>query len=249
MLKGIYVATVMLLASFLQTVTGFGYAIITAPLLALVLAPKAAVMLVMVTGLVMRLFMLRAVHTIGDFRSIAPLTFASICGALPGAYLMTKMDGDRLKLFIALILLLAAWTLRPRANSPQSKKWPKSIEPIVGALSGFLATTTSVNGPPVVLYYLHAQTTLDKEVFRANLTRYFFLINIVSLLLSALAGTLQLAELAGLTFLSLPPLYVGFRLGERMFKRIDATLIRTASLWLIVCSSIAMIAGVFSKMF
>jgi len=45
-----YVFLVILLSSFLQTTTGFGYAIITAPLLSLVLSAKETVMLVMLTA-------------------------------------------------------------------------------------------------------------------------------------------------------------------------------------------------------
>ena len=52
MLVGLYVFMVFILSSFMQTATGFGYAIITAPLLALVLEPKETVMVTMLTGLI-----------------------------------------------------------------------------------------------------------------------------------------------------------------------------------------------------
>lgn len=66
-----YVFFVFVLSSFMQTVTGFGYAIITAPLLALVLDAKETVMLVMLTGLISRFFLIRKIQNQGIFQAIA----------------------------------------------------------------------------------------------------------------------------------------------------------------------------------
>ena len=93
----VYIFCVFILSSFLQTVTGFGYAIITAPLLAMVLGAKETVMLVMLTGLIIRLFLVRATRNQGDYRSILFIASASIIGAIPGAYVMTRISNDGMK--------------------------------------------------------------------------------------------------------------------------------------------------------
>ncbi|MDF2636619.1 MAG: family transporter, partial [Pelosinus sp.] len=122
----------------------------------------------------------------------------------------------------------------------------KFAETIVGALSGFLATTTSINGPPVVMYYLNSKAEKDKKLFRANLTRYFFLINIASIIISYLSGTLKITQLWFHTLLSIPALYIGFYLGEKFFYQIKADTLRQGSLLMILISSILILCSVLS---
>ncbi len=245
LLTEIYVFAVLILSSFLQTATGFGYAIITAPLLALALGPKETVMLTMLTGLIIRLFMMSATKNDGSFKAILPLVTASVIGAIPGAYIMTMISNDGLKLFIGIVLLLAAAALWKNYHLPLRQN--KVTEAIVGSVSGFLATTTSINGPPVILYYLNSQAEKDKSVFRGNLTRYFLVINIASILISYFAGTLKIGELWLQTVAAIPALYIGFRLGDKFFHRINPETFRKASLVMVVISSIALISATLLK--
>lgn len=241
----IYIFIVFILSSFLQTTTGFGYAIITAPLLALVLGAKETVMLVMLTGLITRLFLIRVIKNTGSFKAISPLITASIIGAIPGAYVMTLLSSDGLKIFIALVLLIATVIMWKNYILPIAHQ--RFVETIVGALSGFLATTTSINGPPIVLYYLNSNAEKNKAVFRANLTRYFLLINIASIIISYLAGTLKIGDLWTHIILSVPALYIGFYLGEKFFHHINADFLRKLSLVMVFGSSILIIGSVAIK--
>ncbi|MDR3563327.1 MAG: sulfite exporter TauE/SafE family protein [Negativicutes bacterium] len=245
MLIELYIFFVFVLSSFLQTVTGFGYAIITVPLLALVLGAKETVMLVIVTGLIIRLFLLRVIKKEGSFKAIMPLITASVIGAIPGAYMMTMISGDGLKIFMGIVLLLA--TAAMWKDFTVTVKHHKFTETIVGWTSGFLATTTGINGPPVILYYLNAKADENKAVFRANLTRYFLLINIASIIISYVAGTLVMGELWLHTLESIPALYIGFVLGEKFFHRIDAETFRKASLIMVFVSSVAIMTSAFLK--
>jgi uncharacterized membrane protein YfcA len=229
----------------LQTTTGFGYAIITAPLLALVLGPKETVMLTMLTGLIIRLFMMRAIKNAGSFEAISPLITASIVGAIPGAYVMTIISNDGLKLFIGIVLLIAVLVLWK--NYKISINHHKLVEAMVGGLSGFLATTTSINGPPIILYYLNCQAEENKSAFRGNLTRYFLLINIASIIISYFAGTLKIGQLWLPTFMAIPALYIGFYLGEKAFHHINSETLRKASLAMVFVSSLALIGAASLK--
>ena len=241
----VYIFCVFILSSFLQTVTGFGYAIITAPLLAMVLGAKETVMLVMLTGLIIRLFLVRATRNQGDYRSILFIASASIIGAIPGAYVMTRISNDGLKLFIAVLLLLFTGLLWKNFSLPLRHN--KFVESLIGLFSGFLSTTPGINGPPIVLYYLNANAENNRVEFRANLTRYFLLINLASIIFSYIAGTLRFGELWLYTLLAVPALAVGFYAGERMFARISATTLRKCSLIMVLLSSLAMIWSVLAK--
>jgi len=247
LLLEVYVFSVFILSSFTQTATGFGFAIITAPLLALVLGPKETVMLTMLTSLIVRLFMLRSAKNNGSFKAISPLLTASILGAIPGAYVMTIISNDGLKMFIGLILAIATFALWNNYQLPM--KHLKFAESIVGSLSGFLATTTSINGPPIILYYLNSKAEEDKHTFRGNLTRYFLLINIASIIISYFAGTFKFAELWFKALIAIPALFIGFYLGEKTFHRVNPATIRKAALCLVFLSSVAIIGSSLLKQF
>ena len=242
MLVGLYTFMVFILSSFLQTATGFGYAIITAPLLALVLDPKETVMITMLTGLIIRLMMMKTTHNEGSFKAISPLIMASILGAIPGAYCMSIVSGELLKLFMGIVLLLFTLLLWKNYHiTIQNQTFAKAI---AGSISGFLATTTSINGPPIILYYLNAKAEENKNVLRGNLTRYFLLINIASIIISYIAGTLNMGELWLSILLSIPALYIGFYLGEKFFHRINAAIFKKISLGMVFVSSLALIGAV-----
>lgn len=239
MLIGLYIFTVFILSSFLQTVTGFGYAIITAPLLALVLDPKETVMVTMLTGLIIRLMMIKTTRNDGSFKAISPLIMASIIGAIPGAYCMTVMSGELLKLFMGSLLLIFTSILWRNYHFPIKNHTFAKI--IAGYISGFLATTTSINGPPIILYYLNAKAEENKSVLRGNLTRYFLLINIASIIISYIAGTLKIEELWLSVLISIPALAIGFYVGEKFFHRINPEIFKKIALVMVFVSSIVLI--------
>ena len=245
MFLGLYVFIVFTLSSFLQTATGFGYAIITAPLLALVLEPKETVMTTMITGLIIRLMMMKTTQNEGSFKAVSPLIIASIIGAIPGAYCMTIISNELLKLFMGFILLIFTFILWKNYRLPIKNN--SLARTIAGGMSGFLATTTSVNGPPIILYYLSIKAEENKSVLRGNLTRYFLLINIASIIISYFAGTLKMGELWLSILISIPALYIGFYLGEKFFHYINATVFKQLSLCMVCISSLALIVTALFK--
>jgi len=234
-----YIFAVFILSSFLQTTTGFGYAIITAPLLALVLDPKDTVMITMLTGLIIRLMMIKTTHHDGSFKAISPFLITSILGAMLGAYCLRVINVDLLKLFMGGILLIFTFLLWK--NYHVTIRHHTFAKAIAGGLSGFLATTTSLNGPPIILYYLNAKAEEHARVLRGNLTRYFLLINLVSIILSYIAGTLKLQELWVILLFSIPALAIGFYLGGKLFHRINAEIFKKIALGMVVVSSVVLI--------
>lgn len=233
---------IILFASFLQTITGFGYALAAAPLLALVMSPKDAVMFVLFTGIITKLTLL--VHTWhqGRFSQISLLFAASLAGALPGAYVLKIISNQSLKIGIGLTLIIiaAAMARDLRINIRQ----PRLAQTLVGAVSGFLATTTSLSGPPVVIYYLNEQT--DKDTIRANLTRYFILSNASSLIISYFFGTLHLAVLTANTLICLPAILLGVWLGNKLFARFNGSIFKKLALTVITISAvISMVSGLW----
>lgn len=224
--------SIIALASFLQTITGFGFALAATPLLAFFMEPKDAIMLVLATGMITKVLLLAGVKIQGRFADIAPLFIASLVGALPGAYMITTISTNALKAFIGIILLATTWAMC--ANCTVKFSRPRLAENLVGLCSGFLGATTSLSGPPVVLFYLNEKT--EKERLRANLTRFFLLGNLATLALSYGFGTLHLETLVLPTIISVPAIAVGVWVGEKLFKHLDASLFRRLAITIISIS-------------
>lgn len=227
-----YIFCVVLFASFLQTLTGFGYALAAAPLLALAINPKDVVMLVLFTGLLVKAVMAWHTRREGCFSNIFLMFMASITGALPGAFVMAYISNDALKIFIG-IVLVAVTVLMYRQVTVKIVNH-RIAQAVAGLNSGFLASTTSLNGPPIVLYYMNEAA--EKETIRANLARYFVLGNTASLVLSYFLGTLNVSNLAVNVVVSIPALLIGFWVGEKVFSKVDGQMFRKLALGVISIS-------------
>jgi uncharacterized protein len=88
----------------------------------------------------------------------------------------------------------------------------------VGALSGFLSTSTSLNGPPVAFYLL--ARGLTKDQFRGNIAVFVFLATLSSIALLALGGAIS-AFMVALTLRLLPVLAVGVVVGFTLANRLS----------------------------
>lgn len=98
----LFVFGVVFLAGLAQTVTGFAYALTAVPLLAMVTGPREAVVLVLFTGMLMKVVMVYKTWRDGDFSCIWLIFAGSLLGALPGIYVLRWLDDGALKILSAL---------------------------------------------------------------------------------------------------------------------------------------------------
>ncbi len=230
----LYIFVAILVASVLQTVTGFGFALAAAPLLTLVLPPKEAVIAVISIGILIKGFMVFKTWHEGSFARIMLVFAASVVGALPGAYVLRAVSDSALKIFIGLTLILV--TLAMCANYTVAIRRHGLAKTVVGFLSGFLGATTSFNGPPLVLYLMNEGG--DKTTIRADLARYFLLCNMATVTISYLIGTVYTARLPLYAAASVPAILIGWWLGQKIFARVDAVLFRRIALTVISFSGL-----------
>lgn len=102
----------------------------------------------------------------------------------------------------------------------------------VGLLSGFLSTSTSLNGPPVAFYLL--ARTLSKDRFRASMIAFVFLVSVASVVLLAAGGGISLGGQRGLFLLPLPGLLAGLAAGTALTRRLSQPRFETAVLIFLV---------------
>ncbi len=211
----------VLAGAALQSATGFGFALVSAPLLFAATTPAHAVGLLMVLGLVVNLMTLGT-----EGRRPEPLVRESLVmlawaipGTVVGVIALRALDSTALQICVTLgvfATLAVRWLAqrRPDAGNGDPPAW---AAPAAGLASGALTTSTTTAGPPVVLYML-ARGAPPVQT-RDTLTTTFIgftVIGVVALLFSGRDWVPHADALAAL----IPATVVGHLAGRPVFARI-----------------------------
>lgn len=160
---------ILFAATFFSTVTGFGFALIAAPVLTLVMGPKETVVFVIVAGVVVRVIMMWRTWGEFEWRTVLITAGGSLLGIIPGAYLLKVADANHLKILLGVALLVVT-VLMELKFVPEVKN--KTLGRMTaGFLSGFFSATTSISGPPIALYFL--SENMEKNLLRSNMIWIF----------------------------------------------------------------------------
>lgn len=216
---------IVLFASFVQSITGFGFAVVGAPLLLFFMEPREVVSLMIFGALILNLMVIYKTRGRSDPNVIWPMFIASLIGIIPGVYILKVIDGSILKLVIGSAILLVSFVMA--GNYAVKIKHQKLATVIVGILSGFMGGSTSLSGPPVALFLMNQQQ--DKEAFRANLVRYFCLGNIATLIVMYCMGTMNMVVLEQGLYI-IPGILLGVWFGEKAFEKVSPQMFRWFSL-------------------
>lgn len=138
---------------------------------------------------------------------------AVIIGAAIVAYATTRTLSI---IFAVMVLLAVAISLVGRRFHPT----PKTLMS-VGALSGLMATISSIGGPPVALAYQH----VDAVEARATMSAFFTIGATFSVLTLAAFGEFELKDLL-LAGTAVPGILTGFLLSKHLAKHTDKGLLR-----------------------
>jgi uncharacterized membrane protein YfcA len=212
----------VLAGAALQSATGFGFALVSAPLLFAATDPEQAVGLLIVLGLLVNLLTLGT-----EGRRPQPLVRDSLqilAWAVPGVFVgllaLRSLDSTALQVGVTLGVLatLAARALvrRRRAAGPGEPPWWAA--PVTGFASGALTTSTNTAGPPVVLYMLaHGATPVQT---RDTLTVTFVGFSALGMAALLLSGTEGAIPHAGALAALVPAVVIGHLAGRPVFARI-----------------------------
>ena len=230
------VVAVVLLASTAQGLTGFGFGLTAVPLFLLLLDVRDAVVLAVLLGLANVLLLAVRVWRDVPWRTVAWLSVGSFLGMPFGLAVLLYLPQDVLRLLVGVTAVSLAALLARGWHVEARGVWE---ELAVGLVSGVLRTSTSMAGPPVVLY-LQGRGH-PPAAFRGALTMYFLIGTLSSI--GAFAGvrvvsprTLMLAAL------SLPAVYLGNWLGNRLLRRVSPSRFRAIVLVLLGATALAAIA-------
>ena len=196
----------------LQAATGFGFSLVAAPLLFAAIEPEPAVVLLGVLGLEVNLL------TLGTERrrpqplqpSTAIMLACAIPGALVGVAVLRALSPQALQ--VAVTLGVAGTLAARRVREAHVPAW------VAGFAAGALTTSTSTNGPPMLLHLLGRGAT--PEQVRDTLTVCF--VALAPIGAAALFGTGDPELPSGVLLAALvPAVAAGHLVGRRGFTRLS----------------------------
>ena len=225
-------------AGVISGMTGFGFALVSAPLLVLVMPARVAVPIVSVLSLLSHLVVLGETLRAIDLRRIWLLALGGIIGSPIGVYLLVMLDPASLKLAIGLVTTLFALALLRGFKRPIRNERLASLP--IGLTSGLLGGSTSMSGPPVVLFF--SNQSVEKRTFRANLNLYFILLACATVPAQLVAGLLTRQVVTYLLWLS-PALLAGTLAGMWLARRVDEEAFRRLTLVVVIATGLTAIAG------
>lgn len=216
------------LAALVASATGFGYALMATPFLSVMLEPRTAVAIVLVSWLPLAVLLVRDSYHQMSPRRIGRLFAVAALGVPLGAYGLARLDAETMRAVIGATTLVAALALSLRPGAPFSREGLAGA--VAGLLSGVLAGASAMSGPPVVL--LGLKQGWEHRGFRADLIGYFVALHVLTLVLF---GQFDLVNERALrmSLWAQPGILGGFVLGMRVKARLSQTRYRRLAVGLV----------------
>jgi uncharacterized protein len=211
-------------AALLYTLTGFGFAVLAAPLFLLFVDPQRAIQLVIIISTVLSLAALP-----GLWRAITPwlllrLGLGSLAGLPLGLIAFRHADPVLVRALVGGMILAFAVLLEwRRRRGPGEPSGPFGMRPgfdvATGAVSGIATALVGMAGPPVLIYLLLAGA--PPRIVRATLLSFFALAYAVTL--ASHAVTVGIPAETWLSAGTLTPFaFLGGLAGRPLGDRLDA---------------------------
>lgn len=221
---------IILIASLIQGITGFGFALVAVPLLSLFIPEiKNITPIIVIYSLITNIIIVYKSRKYVEFKKIIPLIVFAIIATPLGTYILISFKAKTLKIIIGVIIIITA--LAMLKNFKIKIRNEKISYGVVGILSGILNGSTGLSGPPVVLFLTNQGE--KKDVFRANLTMFGFITNIFAIINFIAEGIINRDTLT-FTALYFPSLLLGVIIGIIVVKKISDYFFRLCTIYLII---------------
>jgi uncharacterized membrane protein YfcA len=233
----VLVAIAVFASAAVQSTTGFGFALLAVPLMAVVIPAEEAVVLCGAFSL-----LTSSTQAITErAHAVRPVAARMLVGALIGApfglAVLSVTTGRQLRFVLAgviftfLLLTMRGFTLH-RAG--------RAVDLGAGVVAGVLNTSLSTNGPPIVMA-LHARE-MPPDPFRGTIAAVFTGSNVISVTLFAATGRYDVESLV-LFAVSFPALCLEYVVGTRLRRRFDPSSFRRLVVQLLALTGVITLVG------
>ncbi len=211
----------IIVAAVLRSFTGFGFALVAVPVLALFMPPAQVVVLSSALALTIGLLSLRSFYRLINWAQMLPLFLMSGLGTAVGALILASIPMTLFQLCVGLSVLAACLGIFVgRPERPLQWAGPPWL---AGLLSGLMNGALAIPGPPMIVYTM--LTEFDPARSRALLMAFFMASSALALISFTVAGIVELQSVK-YYLLAFPALFIGDKLGHYLFGRYGSDLYR-----------------------
>ncbi len=222
---------------------GIGFGAAALPLIALVLPMKLVVPVFTVLGIFSSLSIVFNESRHVEWRELLRLLPYTIVGALIGLYFYNAFDARTLARGLgALILAYGSSTLWQSLRQRPAWKWPPGLTlPVTGTLAGIVGTLFGAMAGVFYAIYLDMQK-LDKHRFRATVAATLLVLGFVRGAGYLAVGAYDREALIA-TAISLPLMFVGVALGNRIHTNLSEIPFRRLLSIVLISSGVPLMLG------
>jgi len=230
---------VVFLGGMTQGLTGFGFGLVSIPILILLLPPVVVVPVITIISIVMTITILYEARRHIQIKRIIPLIIAGICGLPIGVYVLKTLNPSILKVIIGLIIVTFSLA---QLNGYKRKVHNEKLAFLpIGFISGLLNTSTALSGPPVILFFTNQN--IKKEAFRANIVAYFTIVNVFSIIILILSDLVSQTVVKH-SLIFLPSMLAGAIIGIKLSHKVNEAMFRKIALIIVsIAGLVSIISG------
>jgi uncharacterized protein len=218
-------------AGLMRGYSGFGTAILLAPVYSTLWSPRLGVPVVLLMELFVSAYLLPRSLAEANKRLILPICAAAVLVLPLGAIILLHTDGALLRRCIGALVLVFGLLMSSGWRYHGTRPLPLNIA--IGVVSGLLKGATGMAGPPVILYLLAGKE--EARQHRANLILFFGVLGVASVVPPLWGGLIDLHTLV-MTVVVLPLMLVSVPIGARLFHVIPLPWYRRFALILLLAT-------------
>jgi uncharacterized membrane protein YfcA len=237
-MPNIWIILVIIFSSLIKGITGFGFALISFPLLLIWYTPKEIIPVLMICNLVASLLIIlqKKRHRLLDKQSYLLMISGGVFTVV-GVHVLGSTDG-KTPIHLSGIFFIALTLLSLRKNKSHEVKLSNYIYLLAGTLIGFLNGAISISGPPLALFLNRAKVSNRKfrEIFA-----WFSVITASIAIISYSQYGLLTKQTVTTSLLFVPILLVGTIVGKKLNARLSVNRFQTINIVLTIISSVLLI--------
>ncbi|MGB5284357.1 MAG: TSUP family transporter [Polyangiales bacterium] len=228
---------VSFLAAALHSTVGFGFALLSVPLLSLLNPLFAPVPQLLVVFPLTLAIVLRERHAV-EVKSTLWIFAGRIPGAIVGVALLKLLSSAALDVLMSSMVFIGVALVVSRGTFQRTAVREFSA----GVASGTMAMVSAIGGPPIALLYRND----SGPTVRANLGLVFAIGLCITITVRALAGEVSWEEVI-IGAALLPAVWLGLRASKKLIPRVDGPVLRNAIVVVAAGAAILLLArGVFN---
>lgn len=234
--------------ALIQAATGFGFAIVAAPVFLWVMNSTAAIAVLVALHVVQSVLIVPSLWAKASGWHLKRFAFGALAGGPFGLWLLARMDVQTLKLSVGIVILAAIGLLiwrefkagaRPIVAGRSST--PAAV--LTGAISGALTALLVMPGPPLMVYFMRERHAGD--AIRALSLSFFAVCYVAVTAAQAFTSAFDTRAMTAVACLS-PAVILGTVSGVALQRHVSEVGLRMAILALLFLSGLGAVVSAVS---